>query len=802
MDLPIVSPAPDAKNAGIKNAGMEPCFAAGKPCFATKAETLERVAPVLHGAAVLPLAHFTVAQWRAGRNAVLDRLAALSWTDGALIVRSSAVGEDSGTQSMAGRFLSVPDVAPGALPQAIDAVIASYGADTPLESRVLVQPMLSRVAVSGVAFSRDPNTGAPYVVINFETNGDTAAVTGGAGRGLRTVYLAKHSDLPFEAPLGSVVALVRELESLFGRDGIDVEFAVDHQGRLFLLQVRPLIHAGEVPVSDQRHYALLTEVAEKITAANRQHPYLFGPRTVYGVMPDWNPAEIVGIRPRPLALSLYREIVTDAIWAYQRNNYGYKNLRSFPLLVDFHGLPYVDVRVSFNSFIPSDIEPELAERLVDHYISTLIKTPALHDKVEFEIVFSCYTFDLPDEVHRLERHGFTSEECATLTGSLKRLTNRIIDRDTGFWRRDMERIDTLIQRRAQVMGADMDPVSRIYWLLEDCKRYGTLPFAGLARAGFIAIQMLRSLVKIGILSERDTAAFMSGLNTVSTCMGRDLDQLDRTTFLSKYGHLRPGTYDILSHRYDEAPDQYFDWKNRQRGAVEERRHFSLSLEQMRAIDRLLAEHGLDQGVVSLFDFLEAGIRGREFSKFVFTNSLSDALSLFRQLGLDHGFSVDDVSHASIRCIYDLYSSSTSTRETLETSIARGRELYARTRSLVLPPLISSADQVWAFEMPPTDPNFITQRRVVAPIARVAEGEPIENAIALLTNADPGYDWIFSHGIKGFITAYGGVNSHMAIRASELEIPAVIGAGEVLYNQWAGARVLDLDAANRQVRIVQ
>ena len=33
--------------------------------------------------------------------------------------------------------------------------------------------------------------------------------------------------------------------------------------------------------------------------------------TAFGVMPDWNPAEIIGIRPRPLALSLYQEIMTD-----------------------------------------------------------------------------------------------------------------------------------------------------------------------------------------------------------------------------------------------------------------------------------------------------------------------------------------------------------------------------------------------------------------------------------------------------------------------------------------------------------
>ena len=47
-------------------------------------------------------------------------------------------------------------------------------------------------------------------------------------------------------------------------------------------------------------------------------------------MPDWNPAEMIGIRPRPLALSLYQNLITDSTWAYQRDNYGYRNVRGFP----------------------------------------------------------------------------------------------------------------------------------------------------------------------------------------------------------------------------------------------------------------------------------------------------------------------------------------------------------------------------------------------------------------------------------------------------------------------------------------
>ena len=131
-------------------------------------------------------------------------------------------------------------------------------------------------------------------------------------------------------------------------------------------------------------------------------------------MPDWNPAEIIGIKPRPLALSLYRELVTDAIWAYQRDNYGYKNLRSFPLLVSLHGLPYIDVRVSFNSFVPRDTKSDFAERLVNYYVNRLLTQPNLHDKVEFEIIFSCYTLDLPERLSVLGDYGFSGDDIASL----------------------------------------------------------------------------------------------------------------------------------------------------------------------------------------------------------------------------------------------------------------------------------------------------------------------------------------------------------------------------------------------------
>ena len=69
-------------------------------------------------------------------------------------------------------------------------------------------------------------------------------------------------------------------------------------------------------------------------------------------MPDWNPAEIIGIKPKPLALSLYQEIITDHIWSSNRKSIGFKDLGAHHLMTTFFGTPFVDVRIDFNSWLP------------------------------------------------------------------------------------------------------------------------------------------------------------------------------------------------------------------------------------------------------------------------------------------------------------------------------------------------------------------------------------------------------------------------------------------------------------------
>ncbi len=769
-----------------------------KNMFNSKAETLHKLKNILQNAKIAPLIYFNIKQWKTEKKKWINNILEL-FGNVPLIVRSSCNLEDQKDSSNAGAFLSLLNVKSDKLSNAIESVIDSYGKEN-LQNKVLVQPMLENVIRSGVAFTHDPNTCSPYRLINWSYGKETNKVTEGS----ESLMWQQAAESPVEIPKIhiSILALLDELLTIFDQTPIDCEFAVTLENNkevLWLLQARPLILSSQ-PETKKQQTARLKKIYDKVDRGMRPHPFLMGKKTVYGVMPDWNPAEIVGIRPKPLAYSLYRELVTDSIWAYQRHNYGYRNLRSFPLMPHFYGLPYVDVRLSFNSFIPASLDKKIANRLVDYYIDCLLKEPSLHDKVEFEIVFSCYTLDLSKRLKALNSFGFTESEKENITGSLRDITNKILHPTHGLWISDSARIKYLNNRYEKVITSDMNEVERIYWLIEDTKRYGTLPFAGLARAGFIAVQLLQSLKAVGVFSQKDLDNFLVSVNTVNGQMARDRFKLNKSDFLKKYGHLRPGTYDILSPRYDEAPNLYFDWDQKP-NLTNNIKIFYPNSDQMKKIDKLLKKHLIETDSVGLIDFMKKGIQLREMSKFHFTRSLSETINLIADLGKKYEFKREDLAYSSILAFKELYVGATDIKYIISRSIEEGKKNYSDTLKVSLPPLIVKSEDIWSFELPKTVPNFVTQKQVTAEVSHEFDLQKLSGTIVCIQKADPGYDWLFSFPIKGLITAWGGANSHMAIRAGELGLPAVIGAGEILYKRWSNAKSLHIDCASRKVEII-
>ncbi len=717
------------------------------------------------------------------------------------IVRSSSSKEDQINSSSAGKYKSFLNVKKDNLKDAIKKVIESYGKECKPEDEVLIQPMLKNVNMSGVLFTHCPKSAAPYYIINYNDSGDTTAVTSGKGD-CKTQYiyhnLKKHDSPKFR----KLISLSKELTEKLNNPSLDIEFAFNNNEELFLLQVRPIVYQKQLARGLNLDDSI-KGIKKKFHSLSLKHPYLYGDKTILGIMPDWNPAEIIGVKPKPLALSLYKELITDGIWAYQRDNYGYRNLRSFPLLIDLGGLPYIDTRVSFNSFLPKGLSEELAKKLTNYYLEQLEKKPQLHDKIEFDITFSCYTFDLKEKLKTLKKYLFTDSEIITIHEALKNLTDNIIHERKGLWLKDIQKISELENRHKTIFfNPDFDDLTKIYWLIEDCKRYGTLPFAGLARAGFIAVQLLDSIMKIGVISEEDKLLFMNSLDSISTNLEKDFKTLDKENFIGKYGHLRPGTYNILSKRYDETPDIYFNWSDSKLSNPIKKNKFKLSLQQMQIIEELLKKHNLSYDVVGLFSFIKSAIEGREYSKFTFTKTLSDILSLLKKYGAINNIPVEDLAFLDIKDLIKNFSSSSNTLEDLELSIERGKKKYALSEKIILPPIIANIDQIENFGLFEEHPNFITKKKITSHVIKYIQGETnLKNAIVFIDSADPGYDWLFTRGIAGFVTAYGGVNSHMSIRAAELDFPAIIGAGEVLYDKWSRAKRIHIDCENQHVEVI-
>lgn len=774
----------------------------------TKAKTLQALRPLVHCSKVLPAICLTVGDVRYNRETVITSIQK-GFSSPFLIIRSSARAEDNLTTSNAGHFCSVLNVSRLSreeINRALDDVVMSYG-ECDANEELFVQPMLENISMSGVVFTADCDTLAPYYTINYDESGRSDTITGGKNSSTKTYIYFKYAPIPPENQLfARIIAACREIEELSGNSCLDIEFGISNN-EVYVFQVRPITRHGKHDLSMLDLKDSLHKIHRKIEKLSAPHPNLLGSKVIFGVMPDWNPAEIIGLRPRKLALSLYKELVTDNVWAFQRDNYGYRNLRSHPLLISLLGMPYIDVRVDFNSFIPKSLDEQIAAKLVDYYIDRLDHSPELHDKVEFEIVHSCYYLNLPEKLLALLDHGFNTNEIKRIEFALLELTNTITNPVQGLYKKDLLRINELTEHHAVITTSRLTVIEKIYWLVEYCKRYGTLPFAGIARAAFIAIQFLNSFVDAGIMTVEEKGLFLGSLNTVAKQLQSLLCQLSsgeisRKDFLAVFGHLRPGTYDILSPSYRENFQQYFP-----KISVSpcHSTAYDFTNKQKSRINLLLRENGIKADAKQLLSFMVEAIEGREYAKLIFTRTLSDILDLISCMGEKYGVCREDLSFLDIKTVLALYSSldHRNLKDILLADSAVNRELYRHTQAVKLPSLIRTPSDVYGFFLEAETPNFITLGRITAETAseRDITTEHVSGKIVFIRAADPGYDFLFTRNIAGLVTQYGGVNSHMAIRCAELGIPAVIGAGEKNFSAWSRAHVLDIDCSSRQVRII-
>ena len=139
--------------------------------------------------------------------------------------------------------------------------------------------------------------------------------------------------------------------------------------------------------------------------------------------------------------------------------------------------------------------------------------------------------------------------------NLRDLTNNIISKNSDFLKKEIKRIKELESKINSLKKSKISEIQKIFFFVKDCKRLGTLSFAGIARCAFIATKILRSLVDNKILSLNNLENFYESIFTVTKEMNFSYQNIKgkkiKKKFLNDYGHLRPSTYSITSKNYSE-----------------------------------------------------------------------------------------------------------------------------------------------------------------------------------------------------------------------------------------------------------
>jgi phosphohistidine swiveling domain-containing protein len=663
------------------------------------------------------------------------------------------------------------------------------------KNQVLIQDMVKNVKISGVIMSCDKESTLPYYTINYDKSDDTTKVTSGKGISENFIYFNNQKEKPRNKNFLNLINLTTKLSKIFNHNKLDIEFAIDNKKKIHLLQVRPLIvktkkqqPLNEIPES-------LDKLYKKIIKLRKRHHDLLGDDTAFGIMPDWNPAEMIGINPRPLAYSLYKELITDSVWAKNRKSLGFRDVTSNPLMKLFLGKPYIDLRVDFNSWVPSNLESKTGEKLVNYYMQKFKSNLSNHDKIEFNIVFTCYTFSTEKKLRSIPGKYFSKQEIKKLSKNLKKITQLSIN----SLNENLENIKILINKQKQVENSKMYSLDKIYWFVEDCKRYGTFSFAGLARSAFIAVDLLNSLVENKIISIEDKNLFLSSIKTITTDMNNDLKKLTVKDFKLKYGHLRPNSYDINSKNYNDAFKFYFSKKDI---IFKKTKTYKFSKDKLNKIDEELKKNKLNISSNNLINFIIKSIKAREYAKYIFTKSIDLIFKQVKILTKRLSLSINDLSFVDIKTLMNFYSNldNSNIQDILIPQINKNKKNFLFNQSIKLPSIITNPRDVYYFKEQDNESNFVTNQDIIAKNVFIKNFKQLDlkNKIVCIESADPGHDFLFSKGIKGLITKFGGANSHMAIRCNELNIPAAIGVGEKKFNEIKDLSVLRLNCENKKI----
>lgn len=791
--------------------------------FSTKANTLQKLKNMLVHSSIEKEIVFTAGEWETKKEHIIE-IIKTQFAGDTIVVRSSSLSEDLLNFSNAGHYHSVLNVQTEThhIMESVEQVIESYkqGKSFSEHDQILVQKQTQEVAISGVIFTRNLRVNTPYYLINYDdSTGKTDSVTSG-DTSKKVEILRTVQPETLEIHWKNLLFAVKEIESIFQNVALDIEFAIKKDHSIVIFQVRPLAaNSRFYSINDQLLIEKVQDCVKNFSTL-KEHQVNILDEIYFSDMAFWNPAELIGDRPKFLDYSLFNHLIMKNEWSDALQSLGYTHVND-SLMVFVANKPYINLHHSFLTLTPENLPLNLKNKLLKFYNKKIKGNHFLHDKIEFEIVYNCFRFDFEESAKELLENDFTNDEVQTLRSSLFTISNTIFHSFPKKIEQDNASIAELdsfceqVKKNVSTVDGFKEKLDLVHELIEQCKKNGIPAFVRAARFAFIGNALLKSLVKMNIISTEIHHSFLNTIPTVATEMDEDFTKLKNTqisidTFLLKYWHLRPGTYDITKLPYEKNPAYFSTTQNN----IDQVVSHTLSNKDntaaeafiLNVLDKHLGNQGFTVGAESVIQFIKQSIQLREYYKFVYTKAISLAIELIADLGTSLKISRNDLAYLDYYSIVNHRTTCTVQEITdiWKALIENRKQEFNLNSSLSLPPMIFDELDFSIIHTTTAKPNFITDHSIIGEIFLLdseSSNTAVTDKIVVIEKADPGYDWIFTQRIKGLITKYGGAASHMAIRCAEFDIPAAIGCGDIIFTKVIGATNISLDCKNKMINVL-
>lgn len=679
-----------------------------------------------------------------------------------LAVRSSAQGEDSGDYSFAGQlssYLNVKDER--GIEQAVLDCFASLNrtasvayqqhfAKSAKSMNVVVQRMVD-AKFAGVYFSNDPrglNSG--WVIEVVEGLGESLV------SGERTPFLFAREKAPATFPkdwqeshLAKILELGEQAKRFLGYE-VDMEWAIDQNNKLWLLQARP-ITTGDQSENDQ--YQIRRELAR----IEQKYPS----RTVWDGQTF---AEFTGF-PSYLTFSIWKSaFAPGGAFGKALREMGYLGFsdenenNSNGLLERIFGRAYINLTSLEDLYfgkIPYVIIPE----------------PRPHLRFSWRKINLTTLFNFPTSLYRMLRVAWRLQ---TARGEIlqmceKKLASFASDlpavpresKDFANWS-DQEILDALKNQ------TDFFSKEALTW-----------PFLLIIMIEATLQSLLAQLAKIhgADAAKKMVQRWMTtGLGTVTAAMNDEFREAcqvpsKRFEFLEKYGHRGPGEMDLINPRWIELGDKAFYTIKGER--QEQEKVLSIDDEIVQNIKGIK-----QQMIMQEWSYLKRMLELRETWKMSYMKAYGGIRWLSLELG--RRYEVEDkVFWLRLSEVLNLPSLKNK-REKIEQRQPR----FQAFRKLSFPVVISleklqqiiggkaSLAQDHTFEGEALSPGVSHGVvRIVQDISTIDMSLWPDDVILVAEATDPGWTPLFQK-VKGVIVERGGVLSHCAIVAREMGLPAV------------------------------